>query len=674
MKLRVRSLILSLSATATLSLTAGLSFANNNYMTIELNPGFPNYISNINKLNNLDPYYFPLFPLNKSPGDEFFIISNTTNSILGTTRDDAALDRILDQIDPPYGTIQPLTNSPGANVLAFGAGVASEAVAAGWSDRGGNLSPHAISWTLSGGTVDLGSLGTGDFDYSFGYDISDYADVIVGSTGSANTTFQAPTTAFRFTTADNMMRDLGSLTPANPVSVAYAVNSDGSVAVGSANIGSIKFPTTHAFRWVQTPGQQTGTMTDIDNDPLSFSEAYAVNGDGSVVVGKQSENNQAAQTVPFVWTQATGMVKLVRLPGYNAAIARSVSRDGTIVVGTMDPNQIFNPFTNGTPQPQNHAFRWTQATGLQDLNTLLPASGVDLGGSTVMTADAVSRDGQYISGVAMDAQGNMTGYVAQYCAIGFCASPLVAAVLPASRSVQVGGTPATAFATIINNSTQSLTGCSIVAASPRIPISFTYQTTDSATNKVTGSANTPVSLSPGAAQSFVISFTPSGAFSPTNEALAFNCTGQLAAVPQLGLNTLLLSASTTPVPDIVALAASGDPGIVDIPGANGAGAFAVATVDVGAGATITATANTGSATLPVSIALCQTDPTSGSCISPIGPSVTTTIAANATPTFGIFVGGSGTVPFDPANNRIFVQFADQSGVIRGSTSVAVRTQ
>jgi hypothetical protein len=52
----------------------------------------------------------------------------------------------------------------------------------------------------------------------------------------------------------------------------------------------------------------------------------------------------------------------------------------------------------------------------------------------------------------------------------------------------------------------------------------------------------------------------------------------------------------------------------------------------------------------------------------------TTINANATPTFGIFVQGSGNVPFDPAANQIFVRFKDGSNVTRGSTSVAVRTQ
>jgi hypothetical protein len=114
-------------------------------------------------------------------------------------------------------------------------------------------------------------------------------------------------------------------------------------------------------------------------------------------------------------------------------------------------------------------------------------------------------------------------------------------------------------------------------------------------------------------------------------------------------------------------------GIVNILATNGTGALAVATVNVGATGTITASADTGSATLPVNISLCQTNPATGQCISAIGSSVTTTINANATPTFGIFVQGSGNVPFDPAANRIFVRFKDGGDVTRGSTSVAART-
>jgi hypothetical protein len=102
--------------------------------------------------------------------------------------------------------------------------------------------------------------------------------------------------------------------------------------------------------------------------------------------------------------------------------------------------------------------------------------------------------------------------------------------------------------------------------------------------------------------------------------------------------------------------------------------FAVATVNVGAGGTINVQADTDRASLPLSVLICQTVPATGTCQGTAEPSVTTQIDANATPTFGIFVSASGVVPFDPANHCVFVRFKDASGVTRGATSVAVRTQ
>jgi len=257
---------------------------------------------------------------------------------------------------------------------------------------------------------------------------------------------------------------------------------------------------------------------------------------------------------------------------------------------------------------------------------------------------------------------------------------LAAAVLPGSRSVQVG-TAATAFATIVAVGGGIATGCSIAPAT-LIPATFSYQTTDPASNQLTGSPNPPVNIASGKLQTFVVAFTPTAALAPTDVQFTFDCTNTdpVGTIP--GVNTLLLSASTGPVPDIVALAASGDPGIVDIPGVSGArasaasgtGVFVVATVNVGVGGTITATADTGSANLPVTISVCQTDPLTGVCLTQPTASVSTTINAGETPTFGIFVTGSGFVPFDPANNRVFVRFTDAAGVTRGATSVAVRTQ
>jgi len=250
-------------------------------------------------------------------------------------------------------------------------------------------------------------------------------------------------------------------------------------------------------------------------------------------------------------------------------------------------------------------------------------------------------------------------------------SSLAAAVLPSSRSVQVG-TTATAFATIINADAVTATGCGLSLLTS-LPATFSYQTTNPATNQITGSPNTPVNIAAGAAQSYVFALTSSAPIAPTDVQFSFDCTNTIPASIISGLDTLFFFAANTPVPDIVALTATlTNDGIVNIPGANGNGAFAVATVNVGASGSITASA--GSALLPVNISLCQTNPASGQCISAIGPTVTTTINSSATPTFGIFVQGKGNVPFDPATNRIFVRFKDGGNVTRGSTSVAVRTQ
>jgi hypothetical protein len=252
-------------------------------------------------------------------------------------------------------------------------------------------------------------------------------------------------------------------------------------------------------------------------------------------------------------------------------------------------------------------------------------------------------------------------------------SPLVAAVLPSSRSVQAGGT-ATAFATIINSGTSALTGCAIAPVTG-VPATFLYQTTIPTNNALTGTANTPVSIPAGGSQSFFIALTTNAPFVPVNTVLGFDCANTDAAQSVTALNTLLLSGSATPVPDIVALSAtpSGD-GILDIAGTTGSAAMGVATADVGAAGSITATANMGSQTLPVSLTICQTNSTNGQCLAPAAPSVTTTIAANATPTFSIFAKASGAIPLAPATSRIFVSFTDATGAMRGSTSVAVRTQ
>ncbi|MGH7389853.1 MAG: hypothetical protein ACREM3_10410 [Candidatus Rokuibacteriota bacterium] len=293
------------------------------------------------------------------------------------------------------------------------------------------------------------------------------------------------------------------------------------------------------------------------------------------------------------------------------------------------------------------------------------------GGQNVV---AVMNSGNQVVGGVQSAIGHLQpDDVGGARAIAWSGSTLVAAVLPSSRSVQVG-TAATAFATIINLGQITATQCSL-SPPPNLPATFTYQTTTPATNELTGTADTPVNIPPGVAQSFVFAFTPSAAIASTDVTLTFTCGNAGPAPSHSGLNTLLLSASTTPIPDIVALGATlAGNGIVNIPGTTGTGAFAVATVNVGAGSTITASADTGAGVLPITLSLCQTNPGTGACLSGPTPTVTTTINAGATPTFAVFATGRGSVPFAPAFNRIHVRFKDVGGVTRGATSVAVTTQ
>src|SRR5262249_18244226 len=169
------------------------------------------------------------------------------------------------------------------------------------------------------------------------------------------------------------------------------------------------------------------------------------------------------------------------------------------------------------------------------------------------------------------------------------------------------------------------------------------------------------------------SVTPSAPIPSTNVALDFRCANAPPAPTITGVNTLLLSASVAATPDIVAVATTPSrDGILNIGGTGETGAFAVATTNAGAAGAIGVGADTGDANLPVAIGICRTVPATGSCATPVSGSLSTDIGANATPTFAIFVTATSSIAFDPANNRVFVRFADAGGVTRGLTSVAVQ--
>ena len=250
--------------------------------------------------------------------------------------------------------------------------------------------------------------------------------------------------------------------------------------------------------------------------------------------------------------------------------------------------------------------------------------------------------------------------------------PTVASILPGSRSAVVNS-PVTAFATMINVGSIALTGCGM-APTTAVPADFLYQTTDPATNALTGARDTPVDLAAGASQSFMFAFTPTQAFAATDVHFDFSCDGAGVATEIPGINTFVLSASATPVADIIALAATdpATPGEVVLTGT--AGAFAVATANVGVTGTVDVAVDTGAAVLPVTLSICQTDPATGACINPAVPTTglaDVAIGAAETPTFAVFISSDTPIAPDPAVNRVFFEVRNQRGEVVASTSVAV---
>jgi probable HAF family extracellular repeat protein len=162
------------------------------------------------------------------------------------------------------------------------------------------------------------------------------------------------------TQAAGTFTGLGALSGGSSYSEAKAVNADGSVVVGFSNSSS----GTQAFRW--TSAGMVGLGFSSSGAP---SYAYAVNADGSVVVGESGYE-------AFRWTSA-GMVSLGVLSGGSSSRANAVNADGSVVVG----------FSRDSSSAQ--AFRWTSA-GMVGLGFLSGASS--------SYASAVNADGSVVVG------------------------------------------------------------------------------------------------------------------------------------------------------------------------------------------------------------------------------------------------------------------------------------
>lgn len=191
--------------------------------------------------------------------------------------------------------------------------------------------------------------------------VSADGSTVVGSSSSLGGSF-----AIRWTRAGGM-ENLGVL-PGSSGSAAAGVSADGSVVVGTC--AALNGTDDLAFRWTRANGMQ-----DLGALPGDTSAApYAVSADGSVIVGRSGRSGMRPR--PFRWTSAHGMQALATPPGAVFIGANAISADGLVVVG-----QSQGPY----PDPF-HLVRWIGDGGVEDLGSI--GSGYVYGWVTGVSADA----------------------------------------------------------------------------------------------------------------------------------------------------------------------------------------------------------------------------------------------------------------------------------------------
>lgn len=244
---------------------------------------------------------------------------------------------------------------------SYATGVNQKGQIVGQSTFDTSGSVHAVLWT--NGTVrDLGTLPGGDSSFGTGINAS---GEIVGASDTTNSLHAITWTA------SGGMRDLGVF-PGGTVSYGEAINKVGQVVGYSNTANGVSF----GFIWSQEKGMQNlGSLPSGGG-----STASAINNLGQIA-GTSNCGGTCLHAV--LWSKTAGTIQdLGTLPGSTGSSATGINNKGQVVGGTYG---------------LDHAFIWSQTTGMQDLNDLIPAnSGWVLGGASAINDNGqITGQGEY---------------------------------------------------------------------------------------------------------------------------------------------------------------------------------------------------------------------------------------------------------------------------------------
>ena len=270
-------------------------------------------------------------------------------------------------------------------------------VVTGTSDSPGNTDSHVFLWTSPGGIKDLGTLGGSS---AVATAINSAGNVVGYSLLSNNVTH-----AFLYTSAGGL-QDLGSIIGPSGFSGANGID-DKNRIVGYSSTATNQ--NGDAAIWIGS------TILDLGLDGATSSVANAVNAKSQVV---------GAGASAFLWTKAHSFKNLASLVNGDFTNARAANNHGMVVgydIGSFPPFPTAVVWTatgiqsignlgddysdaRGVNQCQvigdsilsdtttEHAFIWTAAGGIQDLNNLIPAGS----GWSLTVAFGINASGQIV--------------------------------------------------------------------------------------------------------------------------------------------------------------------------------------------------------------------------------------------------------------------------------------
>ena len=239
-------------------------------------------------------------------------------------------------------------------------------IVVGSANAGGTDLGRAVLWS-SGSVQDLGTLETGFYSEALG--VNAFSEVVGWSFTNGGSGLSGVHGFLYSSTA----RTLVDLTPNSDTGYALDINDAGQVTGYKTAVGGY-----HAFRW------QAGTFLDLGVLPgFAHSFGWAINAFGDVTGNSRSASGNSEQL--FRYTNGRGLQNLGGTGQHNVALGINSSGE---VVGTKGNSQ-------------KRAVRYTDAGGLQDLNTLIDPSL----GWVILAAHDINDAGQIV-GYAFN---NVTG-------------------------------------------------------------------------------------------------------------------------------------------------------------------------------------------------------------------------------------------------------------------------